>query len=75
MNEARNETRACQSAVALARELPGTLSSAVVLWSQTGLTTNVQGFTIGAPEGWPLLPWQARRRLRFGRNLAARSAV
>ena len=29
------------------------LQSAVVLRSQTGLTANLQGFRIGAPEGWP----------------------
>jgi hypothetical protein len=31
------------------------LRSAVALRSQTGLTANLQGFRIGAPEGWPLL--------------------
>jgi hypothetical protein len=32
---------------------PGALQFAVALQSQPGLTANLQGFRIGAPEGWP----------------------
>jgi|SRR5271165_4433127 len=41
--------------------------------SQTGLTANLQGFTIGPPEGWPLLQSHSPaldlwRRVGMGRH-------
>jgi hypothetical protein len=52
------------------------LPSAVVLRSQPGLTANLQGFRIRAPEGWLLLQRRApalvlRRCVRLGSHLGS----
>ena len=52
---ARSNRRRSESRSSSDVQVPGTLTACGFLRSQTGLTANLQGFTIGALEGWPLL--------------------